>query len=128
MFGSQQILIVEDEPLIAMDLADAVTEMEGQVIGPLATVREALAMLDRGHIAAAILDAKLLDRDITPVAMRLAQAGIPFVIYSGTGLPVELAATWPDLPTLMKPAPVESVVLRLQVEMDKCGTPHFPTR
>ena len=117
MFGSKSILIVEDEPLIAMALADAVKGLDGLVIGPIATVSEALDFLDCHEIAGAILDARLLDAEITPVALRLARAGIPVVVHSGTGLPAEVAAEWPGLPLLMKPTSPEVVARRLLIEM-----------
>lgn len=119
VFSAQPILIVEDEPLIAMDLAGAVEDLEGVVIGPFSSVAAALELLETLSIAAAILDANLLDRDITPVALRLACAGVPLVVYTGTGLPPELAEQHPSLPVLLKPATAQRVVERLVLEMQK---------
>lgn len=119
MFRAQPILIVEDEPLVAMDLAEAVEELDGVVIGPVSTVAAALELLENLPVAAAILDANLLDRDISPVALRLASAAIPLVVYTGTGLPPEVAAQRPDLPVLRKPAAAQLVVQRLVSEMQK---------
>lgn len=119
MFGAKPVLIVEDEFIIAMELADAVAECEGTVVGPFATVSEALAVLDRVIIAAAILDARLIDRDISPIALRLAKEGIPLVVHSGTGLPPAVAAQWPDLPVFLKPGAAKDVVQRLLVEFHK---------
>lgn len=65
IFENQPILIVEDEPLIGIELAEAVQRHGGRAIGPLPTVAETLAMLDTTPIAAAILVVQLLDRDIT---------------------------------------------------------------
>jgi hypothetical protein len=93
--------------------------MQGVVVGPVSTVAAALELLDKLSVAAAILDANLLDRDITPVALRLACAGIPLVVYTGTGLPPEVAAQRPDLPVLRKPAAAQVVVQRLVCEMQK---------
>ena len=119
MFSAQLILIVEDEPLLAMDLAEAVEDLEGVVIGPVSTVAAALELLETVSVAAAILDANLLDRDITPVALRLASASVPLVVYTGTGLPAEVVAQRPDLPVLRKPAGAQVVVQRLVCEMQK---------
>lgn len=119
MFGSKPVLIVEDEFIIAMALADAVAECDGTVVGPFATVSETLAALDQVMIAAAILDARLTDRDITPVALRLAREGIPLVVHSGTGLPPEVASEWPDLPVFLKPGDAQDVVQRLLIEFRK---------
>lgn len=117
MFRAQPILIVEDDLLIGLGLADAVAELDGVVIGPVATVREALEIVESQLVGAAILDSRLRDRDITPVALRLASMGIPLVIHTGTGLPPEVAAMRPDLPVIMKPALPLTVVLRLDDEM-----------
>jgi hypothetical protein len=62
------VLIVEDEPLIALDLAMAVEEARGKVIGPAGRVREALALMEQHLVQAAILDVNLSDRDVTPIA------------------------------------------------------------
>src|SRR3954454_18978551 len=49
------ILIVEDQAIIALDLESAVEESNGQVIGPASTVREALKLLHTNEVDAAIL-------------------------------------------------------------------------
>jgi CheY-like chemotaxis protein len=118
MFGNRYILIVEDEPLIAATLAFAVEDAGGLVVGPVASVCEAMALLaPQGlcpcEIAAAILDANLLDGEITPVALALAAAHIPFVLFTGTGAPADLARLAPATPVVMKPAIMPVVLDRL---------------
>ena len=61
-------MIVEDEPFIAFDLAMAVEEARGKVIGPAGSVREALMLIEQHLVQAAILDVNLSDRDVTPIA------------------------------------------------------------
>jgi DNA-binding NtrC family response regulator len=117
MFAEKPILIVEDEAFVALDLSMAVEEFHGQVIGPVATVTEALALLKTETIAAAILDANLADRDVTPVALRLAERGVPFVIHTGSGIPAELAAIHPNLTMIVKPVPSAIVIVCLLNEM-----------
>jgi DNA-binding NtrC family response regulator len=109
------ILIAEDQPLVALDLSQVVESLGGQVIGPVATVADAMICLREQHVAAAILDANLIDRDVTPLAIHLIDRGTPFVVYTGTGLPEELAQAHPNLPIIMKPAPAERV-LNLLIE------------
>src|SRR6202008_4768908 len=84
------ILIVEDEALIALDLAAAAQDAGAVVVGPVASIVEALALLDAAKIDAAILDANLADRDITPVALELIGRAVPFVIQTGSGVPEAL--------------------------------------
>lgn len=111
------ILIVEDEGLIALGLAMAAEDAGAVVIGPVATVADALALLDIGGIGAAVVDVDLLDRDIMPVAIRLIEAGLPFIVHSAAGLPRELATTFPDATLVMKPARADYVVECLLAKM-----------
>lgn len=118
MFDGKPILIVEDEAMIALCLSLAVEDLNGQVVGPVATVREALELLETATIAAAVLDANLADRDVTPVALHLVERKVPFVIHTGTWVPPDLAALHPDLPVLMKPLSPTVVLARLREEME----------
>ncbi|MBC9033991.1 response regulator [Sphingomonas sp. JC676] len=115
------MLIVEDEPTLAMDLASAIVDLDGRAIGPVDTVAAALALLKSESVAAAILDANLQDRDVTPLALTLVEQAVPFVIYTGRGLPAELAALHPDLPVVMKPARSTTILAALlqQVSPDR---------
>ena len=110
MLQRSPILIVEDEPFVAMDLAFEVESINGVVVGPTATVAQALTILSDTEVAGAILDANLADRDITPVAVLLWERGIPFVLHSGKGVPAELAAIIPRLPNIAKPERASAVV------------------
>lgn len=68
------ILIVEDEPLIALSLALEIEDVEGIVVGPAATVSQALTILQTQAIAAAILGSGLIDQSqkMTVAAMQMA--------------------------------------------------------
>ena len=113
MLRGKSVLIAEDEPIIAMDLAVAVEDADGVVVGPCDTVDEALRLVGRKPVAAAIIDANLLDRDVTPVARLLMARRVPTVVYSGTGLPDELKLYHPELPVVFKPTPAAHLVLTL---------------
>lgn len=115
------ILIAEDQVLVALDLAAAVEEQGGVVVGPVAEVAEALAIVEAVPIAAAILDANLLDRDVTPLALRLIERGIPLIIHTGTGLPDTLAQACPALTVVMKPVPSTMVLEALGQEIARKG-------
>jgi DNA-binding NtrC family response regulator len=110
MLKGRTILIVEDEPLVAFDLADMVEGQGGIVAGPVPTVEEGLSLAASGLPAAAILDANLEDCDVTQLALALIESGTPFVIYTGTGLPDALARLHPDLPVVMKPTQTRLVL------------------
>lgn len=104
------ILIVEDESLIALGLALAAEDAGAEVVGPVATVAEAMVLLHAGEVHAAVLDANLLDGLATPVASHLTERSLPFVVHSAIGLPDEIAAMFPHAPLIRKPARPEHVV------------------
>ena len=97
------ILVAEDEPFIALDLAAAVEDAGGRVVGPAASVKEALALLVTMPVAGAILDVTLADNDVTLVAEFLIAQGVPLVLQTGVGLPSGMATRFPGLTVKTKP-------------------------
>jgi len=88
--AARKVLVVEDEALVAMLVEDALLDAGFGVLGPAATVEEALALLDRETPDAVVLDLNLAGETSTPVADCLAARSIPYVIatgYGATGLP-----------------------------------------
>jgi len=117
MLDQKSILIVEDNAFLAVDLAMAVEDLGGCVVGPVARVDEAMSLLDVHQLAGAVLDSQLEDRDITPVVTSLLKQGVPLVIHTGTGLPAALALSHPDLPVLIKPLKPAIVLELLMARM-----------
>jgi DNA-binding NtrC family response regulator len=97
------VLIVEDEAYVALYLADAVECAGGIVLGPVATVKEALELLSSRPVAAAILDVDLPDGHIGPVLDVLSARSTTIVVHTAVGLPPEIAARHPDVPVFKKP-------------------------
>jgi DNA-binding NtrC family response regulator len=116
--GTARVLIVEDEMLIALDLADIVEAAGGVVIGPVGSVREALLAAVDGAIDAAILDVNLPDGDITPVMDELLRRHVPFLIYTGGGATEAMMARKSDIPILRKPAQPNLIITILSNIMD----------
>jgi CheY-like chemotaxis protein len=109
MPGPQRILIVEDEPLIAMMLEDFLDALDRVLAGSADGVEPALALIEQGGIDAAILDVNLRGGEQSwPVADRLAELGIPFVIATG-GAGDTIAEAHRDRPVLSKPFTMRSV-------------------
>jgi CheY-like chemotaxis protein len=79
------ILVVEDEPLVAMAVADCVTDAGCRVLGPVGDLSEALKTARAGKFDAALLDANLGGKNVDELATLLAQAGIPFAFVTGYG-------------------------------------------
>lgn len=105
----QSILIVEDEPLIAMMLEDFIEILGKSLVGSADSVATAMTLIERGGIDAAILDINLRGGETSaPVAAALAVAGIPFVFASG-GTADSVPAGFGDRPSLAKPFTIDAV-------------------
>lgn len=79
-----RLLLVEDEYLLATFLSQALEDMGAEVVGPVATVDDALSLIEHDTaIDAAILDVDLRGEASYPVADVLASRDVPFVFASG---------------------------------------------
>ena len=107
------ILIVEDEPLIALQLKALVEDVGGKVIGPVGSVRGAMELLQTEVVAAAILDIQLTDGDVTPVAQALAAREVPVILQSGLNPPLALKRLFPDVIVHKKPVSGDFLIERL---------------
>lgn len=83
MSAGHSILIVEDEPLIAMMLEDFLESLGHSIAGTCDTVKSALDHVDKGGFDLAILDVNLKGENVWPVASRLRERSVPFVIATG---------------------------------------------
>jgi len=81
------ILIVEDEYLIAMDLKLLLEARGWRVMGPVATVQGALALLKAELPSIALLDVNLGNELVTPVAEALKAQNVPFAVASAYDKP-----------------------------------------
>ncbi|HEY8613832.1 MAG TPA: response regulator [Roseomonas sp.] len=111
----RRILVVEDEALIAMLVEESLHGGGAQVVGPALCVDEALRLINeasaQGAIDAAVLDVRLRDSTVLPVADRLAALGVPFVFTTGyynVGTNVHASA-----PLLVKPFSPEDLIAAL---------------
>jgi CheY-like chemotaxis protein len=97
------VLVVEDEPLIALDLKEELEQAGFTVVGPAFKLSEGLELASDASVDVALLDVNLGRETSAPVAARLRARGIPFLFttgYSDQGLiPVDLQ----DVPRLSKP-------------------------
>ena len=115
MLNHVSVLVAEDQPFIALDLALAVEDCGGKVVGPAASCEEALALLANGTVAAAILDVNLVDRESSPLVEALVSLDVPFIVHTAVDLPPALAARFSDLVVRIKPCPAASLVAQLEV-------------
>jgi DNA-binding response OmpR family regulator len=76
------VLIVEDEMMIALDIEATLLDLGCKIKGPVASLKEALHIATNEHFGAAILDVTIRDEFIYPVADKLLERKIPFVLAS----------------------------------------------
>ena len=76
------ILVLEDEPLIALEIVACLREAGASVFSARC-LRDALPLADHPDLTAAVLDFGLRDGDAGAVCERLSTRDIPFVLYSG---------------------------------------------
>jgi len=84
--AGRNILIVEDETMVAMLLEDIVEEMGCAIVGPTARVANALSTLSSATVDCAILDVNLNGESSYPIADALAAKGVPYIFVSGYGV------------------------------------------
>ena len=98
LLRGKRILVVEDEPLVAMMIEDILLGAGAEIVGPAATLANALELVDQ-PIDAALLDVNLAGERVYPVARRLLHRGIPFVFATGYGGPDE---EWGNMPNILE--------------------------
>ncbi|GAO39538.1 putative two-component response regulator [Sphingomonas changbaiensis NBRC 104936] len=100
---SARVLVVEDEFLIADHLAMTLEDLGYDVVGPVSTIDEALAVIRDQALDAALLDANLDGVSSAAIAKELSARAVPFVVVTGYGgLPLE-SAILDDAPRVAKP-------------------------
>ena len=114
LLNHASVLVAEDQPFIALDLALAVEDAGGQVVGPAASCDEALALLASGTVAAAILDVNLVNGDCSALVEAVVGLGVPFIIHTAVDVPPELATRFSDLVVRIKPCPAATLVAQLE--------------
>lgn len=109
----KRILVLEDEPLIAMDLKLAI-EDSGHEGVTVVTNAEAQSVIDEDGIAGAILDVSLGGGETCrQTADRLLERGIPFILHTGDLNRVGEYLREIDAPVIAKPRPADDVVAAL---------------
>jgi CheY-like chemotaxis protein len=78
------ILVVEDDFVIAYEIASALSECGAKVVGPAGSVEAALELIERGPpLDAAVLDVDLMGKKVFPVADMLADRLRPYLFVTG---------------------------------------------
>lgn len=115
LLSGRHILIVEDEPLIAMTVEDMIVELGGIPVGPAANVADGLRLAATSPLDAALLDVNLNGCRSDEIARALAARGIPYIFATGygrTGID-----GFPDTPVIAKPYRAEALAEMLSALM-----------
>ena len=78
-----RVLVIEDEPLIAIVVEDALEALGCEIVGPIAQLDEAMTAADRGDFDCAILDLNIRGGLSYPVAHLLIERGCPILLATG---------------------------------------------
>jgi CheY-like chemotaxis protein len=112
-----KILIVEDEPFVALDVAEALEEAGAEVV-TAPGLEKVLAFAAMPGLSAAILDFRLgFGIDTAAIGERLTSRGVPFMFYSAYAMIEGKAIT--NTPLLQKPATREQIVGAVAGLIDK---------
>jgi CheY-like chemotaxis protein len=114
------VLVVEDEFLIAMDLEAMLRDHGWRVLGPAATVAEALGLLEDGKMPdVALLDVNLRGETVVPVAEVLRERGVPIVLASAYNHAASMADVLAGAPNVGKPARERHLLAALKRAVEK---------
>ena len=111
-----RVLLVEDELLVAMLIEDTLADEDCVVVGPFASLSDAMQAAEAAVVDVAVLDVNLRGEKVYPVAEILAKRGIPFLLLSGYGT----GAVPPNRPhwqAVGKPFIADELVTRLLAQI-----------
>ncbi len=116
----RRVLVVEDDPVVAMVVEDTLRGMGLDVLIDLSLV-DALREIDASEFDAALIDVGLRGESARPVMLALLEKGIPFAVMSGGDLSA-LAAEFPQICMVSKPLDMKSLE-RIVLELLRAPSP-----
>ncbi len=112
------VLIVEDDPIIALDFEDTILGFGVKTIRTAGNVARALEMIADRAPDFALLDVGLVREKSFAIAERLDALRIPFVFVTGYGAEVRLPPAFADKPRLPKPCSSDALQAALKRRAD----------
>jgi DNA-binding response OmpR family regulator len=107
------ILIVEDEPLIAFQVASGLQEAGGKVTST-STLQHAMLIARHDDLSAAVIDHVLRDGDSAVLCRLLAERDIPFVMHSGlAAIDAPACRSAPHIPKPADPAEIVAALVTM---------------
>jgi two-component sensor histidine kinase/CheY-like chemotaxis protein len=109
----RRVLLVEDEPLVALDMEAELQALGLEVIGPASSVAAAERLIAERACDAALLDANLHGQSVERLAAALRAKGVPFAFATGYGREA-LPEAFRDVAVLAKPFDAARVAATLR--------------
>jgi DNA-binding NtrC family response regulator len=103
------VLVVEDDPIIALDFEDTILSFGVKTVRTAANVARALELIDHRAPQFALLDVALIREKSFAVAERLEGLKIPFAFVTGYGADAMLPAEFAKKPRLPKPCSTDAL-------------------
>jgi CheY-like chemotaxis protein len=103
------VLIVEDDPVIALDFEDTILGLGVKTVRTAGTVTRALQLIEERAPDFVLLDIGLVREKSFAVADRLESLGIPFAFVTGYAADVALPAGLAKKPRLPKPGTTDAL-------------------
>ena len=113
-----RILIVEDEPLIALELEEFLINAGFKIAAIAGKLEKALALIESGSCDAAIVDANLAGVSASPLASALTALGMPFIVLSGYSSE-QLQSAFPRALFMQKPYRPDELIQALNTIVPK---------
>ena len=107
------VLIVEDDPIIALDFEDTLLGFGVKTVRTAASVAKALALIEQQPPDFALLDVSLIREKSFAVAEQLDAQNIPYAFVTGYGTDARLPAVFANTPRLAKPYSTEALLALL---------------
>lgn len=113
-----QVLIVEDQMLIAMEIEDTLTDHGVAGICTAASVSEAKKLILSSALDVAVLDINLGEENVLNVAAILREKRVPFIFTTGYTGHDMIPAEFSDVPVIHKPYASSVLIRNLQAVLD----------
>jgi len=110
------VLLVEDEVMIRMMVADMLQELGYAIAGEAGDIDEGVRLVQVTDFDIAILDVNVNGKVISPVAEAIQLRDIPFVFATGYGVQ-GLPEKFRDRPTLQKPFQIETLARTIEATL-----------
>jgi CheY-like chemotaxis protein len=116
----RDVLVVEDDPIIALDFEDTILGFGVETVRTAANVAKALDLIADRPPDFALLDVGLIREKSFAVAERLAALRIPFAFVTGYGADARLPAAFASKPRLAKPYSTDALQALLLEAFTRC--------